>query len=57
MGFWNLSDGDNAAKTGTEYEIPGGNIDPIPAGSSVLAMIDEAKSSDAAMSSAKEWKP
>lgn len=42
-GFWNLSDGDNAAKTGTEYEIPGGNMDPIPAGSSVLAMIDEAK--------------
>ena len=43
MGFWNLSDGDNAAKTGTEYEIPGGNMDPIPAGSSVLAMVDEAK--------------
>lgn len=42
-GFWNLSDGDNAAKTGTEYEIPGGSMDPIPAGSSVLAMIDEAK--------------
>lgn len=42
-GFWNLSDGDNAAKTGTEYEIPGGNMDPIPAGSSVLAMVDEAK--------------
>ena len=43
MGFWNLSDGDNAAKTGTEYEIPGGNMDPIPEGSSVLAMVDEAK--------------
>lgn len=43
MGFWNLSDGDSAAKTGTEYEIPGGNMDPIPAGSSVLAMVDEAK--------------
>ena len=43
MGFWNLSDGEDAAKTGAEYEIPGGNMDPIPAGSSVLAMIDEAK--------------
>lgn len=43
MGFWNTSDGEDAAKTGTEYEIPGGNMDPIPAGSSVLAMIDEAK--------------
>lgn len=42
-GFWNLSDGEDAAKTGAEYEIPGGNMDPIPAGSSVLAMIDEAK--------------
>ena len=43
MGFWNTSDGEDAAKTGTEYEIPGGSMDPIPAGSSVLAMIDEAK--------------
>ncbi len=43
MGFWNLSDGEDAAKTGAEYEIPGGNMDPIPAGSSVLAMVDEAK--------------
>ena len=43
MGFWNLSDGEDAAKTGAEYEIPGGNMDTIPAGSSVLAMIDEAK--------------
>lgn len=43
MGFWNTSDGEDAAKTGTEYEIPGGSMDPIPAGSSVLAMIDEAR--------------
>ena len=42
-GFWNLSDGEDAAKTGAEYEIPGGSMEPIPAGSSVLAMIDEAK--------------
>ena len=43
MGFWNLSDGEDAAKTGAEYEIPGGSMEPIPEGSSVLAMVDEAK--------------
>jgi len=43
MSFWDLSDGDTAANTSTEYEIPGGNMEPIPDGSSVLAMIDEAK--------------
>ena len=43
MGFWDLSGGEDASKTGTEYEIPGGNMDPIPPGSSVLALIDEAK--------------
>jgi hypothetical protein len=43
MGFWNLSGGETAATTGTDYEIPGGNLTPIPDGSDVLAMIDEAK--------------
>lgn len=45
MSFWDLTDGSNAADNKqTEYEIPGGgNLDPIPDGSSVLAMIDEAK--------------
>jgi hypothetical protein len=44
MSFWTLSDGEEATETGTSYEVPGGgNFDPIPAGSSVLAMIDEAK--------------
>ncbi len=44
MSFWDLSDGENAAASAeTEYEIPGGNLDPIPEGSSVLALIDEAK--------------
>jgi hypothetical protein len=43
MGFWDLSDGETATNTGTEYEVPSGNIEPIPAGSSVLAMIDECK--------------
>jgi len=42
--FWGLSSGDTATDTGTEYEVPGGgNFDPIPDGSSVLAMIDEAE--------------
>ena len=43
MSFWDLSDGGTARDTETEYEIPSGNLDPIPDGSSVLAMIDEAK--------------
>jgi len=44
MSFWNLSDGGTARDTEGEYEIPGGgNLEPIPDGSSVLAMIDEAK--------------
>ena len=44
MSFWDLSDGGSATDTGTEYEIPGGgDLTPIPNGSSVLAMIDEAK--------------
>lgn len=40
-GFWDLSDGKNATSTGTNYEIPGGNMDPIPEGSSVLAAPDQ----------------
>jgi len=43
MSFWDLSDGDSAKNTDSEYEIPSGNMEPIPDGSSVLAMIDEAK--------------
>jgi hypothetical protein len=43
MSFWDLSDGASAATTGTEYEIEGGNMSPIPAESSVLAMPDEVK--------------
>lgn len=43
MGFWDLSDNSSAAGSNGEYEVPGGNLDPIPAGSSLLAVIDEAK--------------
>jgi hypothetical protein len=42
--FWNLSTGENAATTKTtEFDGGGGNMEPIPDGSSILAMIDEAK--------------
>jgi hypothetical protein len=43
MSFWDLSDGESAKDTDSEYEIPSGSMEPIPDGSSVLAMIDEAK--------------
>lgn len=43
MGFWDLSDNSSATSTGTDYEVPGGNMDPVPDGSSVLAIVDEAK--------------
>lgn len=43
MSFWNLSDGGDASETGSEFEIEGGNLAPIPDDSSVLAMLDEAK--------------
>lgn len=43
MSFWDLTDGGSATDTGTDFEIPSGNLEPIPDGSSVLAMIDEAK--------------
>lgn len=43
MSIWTLSDGSSATEGVTgEYEI-GGSFEPIPNGSSVLAMIDEAK--------------
>ena len=44
VNFWDLDDGTNAAVTAQdEYEVPSGNLEPIPDGSSVLAMVDEAK--------------
>lgn len=45
--FWGLSTGESATDTGTEYEVPGGgNFDPIPDGSTVLALIDEVEWKD-----------
>jgi|GEM_PF-766622 len=43
MGFWDLSDGETAKDTGTEYEVPGGNMEPIPDNSDVLAQIKAVK--------------
>ena len=46
MCFWDLSDGKTAADTPKEYEVPGGNMEPIPNNSDVLAVIDEIKWTD-----------
>lgn len=46
MSFWNLSDNSNAADTGGEFEAGGGNMDPIPAGTTVLAAMEESKWDD-----------
>ena len=43
MSFWDLSDGQTAADTPKEYEIPGGSMEPIPNNSDVLAIVDQAK--------------
>lgn len=43
MSFWELSGGETAKTTDKEIEIGGGNLDPIPNNSDVLAIIDEAK--------------
>ena len=43
--FWGLSDGESVKATG-EYESAGGNMEPIPDGTQVMAAIDEAKWDD-----------
>ena len=43
MSFWDLSTGDTAATGEREFEGGGGNFDPIPNNSNLLALIDEAK--------------
>jgi hypothetical protein len=42
MSFWNI-DGEDLAKTNGQFENDGGDIEPIPDGTQVLALIDEAK--------------
>lgn len=42
--IWGLSDGNNAADTGVDFEIAGGgNFDVIPDGSKVLAVVENAE--------------
>jgi len=41
--FWELSDGDDIVKTGGKFETGGGNIEPIPDKTDVVAVIDEAR--------------
>lgn len=43
MSFWDLDDGTSAATGEKEYEQPTGNLSPIPDGSNVLAVVDDAK--------------
>lgn len=42
MSFWNLNDGSTATST-TEFEIEGGNLEPIPDDTQCIAAIEEAK--------------
>ena len=42
MSFWDLNDG-SKAESGAEYEIQGGDIEPIPAKTGCIAAIEEAK--------------
>jgi hypothetical protein len=41
--FWQLEDGTDLSDSTGEYEIDGGNLEPIPDGTTVLASIEEAK--------------
>ena len=43
MSFFNLSDNSSAADTGSSFEMGGGNIEPIPNNTDVLAAPDDAK--------------
>ena len=43
MSFWNLSDDTSATDTGAEFDGGGGSMEPIPDGTTVLAMPDDAK--------------
>ena len=43
MSFWQLSTGKNAGDTDGTFEMSGGELEPIPNGTNVLASIEEAK--------------
>lgn len=42
MSFWNLSDGESAVTDAKEYDAGGGDFAPLPKGTSVLAVVDDA---------------
>lgn len=42
MSFWNLNDG-SKAESRTDYEMEGGNLEPIPANTGCIAAIEESK--------------
>lgn len=44
--FWATSDGSSAQKTEGKFEMGGGDIPPIPDGTSVLAIAEEAKNDE-----------
>jgi hypothetical protein len=46
MSFWATSDGSSAQKTVGKFEMGGGDIAPIPDGTSVLAIAEEAKNDE-----------
>ncbi len=41
--FWGLSDGSSATDTDENFELAGGNLEPIPDGSTVIAAVEAAK--------------
>lgn len=46
MSFWATSDGSSAQKTEGKFEMGGGDLVPIPDGTSVLAIAEEAKNDE-----------
>lgn len=46
MSFWNTSDGQTAQTQEGKFEMGGGDIAPIPDGTSVLAVAEEAKNNE-----------
>ena len=46
MSFWATSDGKSAQQTEGKFEMGGGDLAPIPDGTSVLAIAEEAKNDE-----------
>lgn len=46
MSFWSTSDGQSAQQTEGKFEMGGGDLAPIPDGTSVLAIAEEAKNDE-----------